>query len=257
MSQDTAHGKPEFQLPHLPDGTSWTARENLHALLVDELLGPAEGERETLTVPPDTRYLLGRIAPTRLTADRGVEPETEADDDDSTLDLASPARATRSPTISAPRTPTPSPSTRPRCPRAAPATSRCSIMSRCASTRSWPVTGASSKSPCATTGSPHARSPRTPGCTRPNSSSTPTPGRSSCPSATPCSTTTATPTPSDGASPCSTATGWSSRSAAPVPSTGPTTTPPPAAPGRCAPPGCRSPTPRRPAPRRFPAPCST
>jgi hypothetical protein len=87
MSQDTAHGKPEFQLPHLPDGTSWTARENLHALLVDELLGPAEGERETLTVPPDTRYLLGRIAPTRLTADRGVEPETEADDDDSTLDL--------------------------------------------------------------------------------------------------------------------------------------------------------------------------
>ena len=77
-----------YELAREPDGTSWTARENLHDLLVRELLGPADGDDEVIDVPPDSRYLLGRIAPTRLTdgtdAPRALD---ESDDDASLLDL--------------------------------------------------------------------------------------------------------------------------------------------------------------------------
>lgn len=80
---------PPFELAHDPDGTSWTARENLADILARELLGPAEGDTEAIEVAPDTRYLLGRIAPTKLTGDeppRAEDGDTD-DDPDSTLDL--------------------------------------------------------------------------------------------------------------------------------------------------------------------------
>ncbi|MGV1007207.1 MAG: DISARM system helicase DrmA [Dermatophilaceae bacterium] len=80
--------RPAYELAHEPDGTSWTARENLHDIVVRELLGPGEGDHEVIDAPPDTRYLLGRIAPTRL-RETGQLPqaEEESEDDAGTLDL--------------------------------------------------------------------------------------------------------------------------------------------------------------------------
>ena len=63
---------------HAHDGTAYvfeqelghssaSARAGLVEVLRRELIGPAEGDTEVLTTQPDDRYLLGRIAPTRLT----------------------------------------------------------------------------------------------------------------------------------------------------------------------------------------------
>lgn len=82
--------RPPRELVHAPDGTSWTARENLAEILRGELLGPADGDEEVLDVPPDTRYLIGRIAPTKLagTGDLASAAEDDAEAaNDSTLDL--------------------------------------------------------------------------------------------------------------------------------------------------------------------------
>jgi len=55
--------------------SSASARAGLVEVLKRELIGPAEGDTEVLTTPPDDRYLLGRIAPTRLT---GAADDLEA-----------------------------------------------------------------------------------------------------------------------------------------------------------------------------------
>ena len=55
--------------------TSASARAGIVEVLRRELIGPAEGDTEVLTTPPDDRYLLGRIAPTRLT---GAADDLEA-----------------------------------------------------------------------------------------------------------------------------------------------------------------------------------
>lgn len=71
---------------HAHDGTAYvfdedlchssaSARAGLVEVLRRELIGPAEGDTEILTTPPDDRYLLGRIAPTRLT---GAADDLEA-----------------------------------------------------------------------------------------------------------------------------------------------------------------------------------
>ena len=54
-----------------------SARAGLVEVLERELIGPADGDTEVLTTPPDDRYLLGRIAPTRLTG-AGDDPEAAA-----------------------------------------------------------------------------------------------------------------------------------------------------------------------------------
>ena len=59
--------RPPYELAHDLDGTSVSVRTNLVDILRRELLGPADGADEILTVAPDGRYNLGRIAPTRLT----------------------------------------------------------------------------------------------------------------------------------------------------------------------------------------------
>lgn len=69
-----------FDLLHEPDGRSWTARENLVDLLERQLLGPLRGEDEVIEDPPDTFYLVGRIAPVRLTGAH-VANETEAEEE--------------------------------------------------------------------------------------------------------------------------------------------------------------------------------
>lgn len=101
MASETA-----YELLVSPDGTSWAARENLHDVLRRELLGPADGDTEVLDAAPDTRYLIGRIAPVRLTPTREV-PEAEGTNDmgdgieldaldPSTLDLGDDLAATAS-----------------------------------------------------------------------------------------------------------------------------------------------------------------
>lgn len=75
-----------YQLRHEPDGTSWVARENLADVLRRELLGPADGDDEVIEAPPDSRYLVGRIAPVRL-SDSPDSPVVADAEDDSLLDL--------------------------------------------------------------------------------------------------------------------------------------------------------------------------
>ena len=70
-------GSGSYRLVREPDGRSWTAREDLTDILRREVLGPADGAEEVIPVAPDTRYLVGRIAPTRLTAAEPVQADGE------------------------------------------------------------------------------------------------------------------------------------------------------------------------------------
>jgi hypothetical protein len=77
--QNNPHNsRPEYRLAREPDGRSWTARENLVDILERELLGPADGPEEVLNGAPDAAYLVGRIAPVRLTADEDDPRDAES-----------------------------------------------------------------------------------------------------------------------------------------------------------------------------------
>ncbi|MFJ4696516.1 DISARM system helicase DrmA [Streptomyces sp. NPDC088766] len=76
---------PAYRLALEPDDRSWTARENLVDILKRELLGPANGPDEILDGVPDSAYLIGRIAPVRLTA--GQADPGEAGSDDAATDV--------------------------------------------------------------------------------------------------------------------------------------------------------------------------
>ncbi|WP_217622780.1 DISARM system helicase DrmA, partial [Streptomyces lunaelactis] len=71
---------PPYRLALDPDDRSWTARENLVDILERELLGPANGPDEILEGVPDSAYLIGRIAPVRLTVSRDDPGEAGADE---------------------------------------------------------------------------------------------------------------------------------------------------------------------------------
>ncbi|MCL2465611.1 MAG: helicase, partial [Micrococcales bacterium] len=88
-------GSSGYELRHELDGSSWSVRENLVDILSRELLGPDGGDDELLGVPPDARYILGRIAPTKLRQSQAV-PESDAADGDSTLDLGDDLAASES-----------------------------------------------------------------------------------------------------------------------------------------------------------------
>ena len=60
--------RPPYELKREPDGRAWTVRENITDILERELLGPAGEDDEVLDGPPDAAYLVGRIAPVKLTA---------------------------------------------------------------------------------------------------------------------------------------------------------------------------------------------
>jgi hypothetical protein len=62
--------RPPYEFAHAPDGQSFTARENLVDILERELLGPMFGPEETIDGSPDSAYLVGRIAPVKLTASK-------------------------------------------------------------------------------------------------------------------------------------------------------------------------------------------
>ena len=65
---------PRYELEYPLDGESYSVRENLQNMLERELLGPSEGEDELMDVSPKTKYILGRIAPTRIRPDK-TDPE--------------------------------------------------------------------------------------------------------------------------------------------------------------------------------------
>lgn len=81
-----------YELAHEPDGTSFAVRANLVDILERELLGPIHGADELLPFSPRSQYLIGHIAPVRLTGavqgsgeqegavERGDLVETRADE---------------------------------------------------------------------------------------------------------------------------------------------------------------------------------
>ena len=77
---DTPTSQPHpYELRAEPDGSAWTARENLADILSRELLGPMHGDHEVLAVAPDTVYPIGRIAPRRLADASGAPALSEED----------------------------------------------------------------------------------------------------------------------------------------------------------------------------------
>ncbi len=84
------YAQQPYELFREPDGTAWTARENLTDILARELLGPMYGDFEVIRAAPDTVYPIGRIAPKRLTDVRNTDPETE--DEGSEVGTADDAR---------------------------------------------------------------------------------------------------------------------------------------------------------------------
>jgi hypothetical protein len=75
-----AQAAEPYVLEHEPDGRSWTVRENLVDIVRRELLGPLNGPDEILDASPDTVYLIGRVAPVRLTGDKDAPREEGSDD---------------------------------------------------------------------------------------------------------------------------------------------------------------------------------
>lgn len=71
-----------YELKEQPDGSAYTARENLEAILERELVGPLYGDDEVISVAPDTAYPLGRIAPSSLTPDDKGETDGPEDNED-------------------------------------------------------------------------------------------------------------------------------------------------------------------------------
>ncbi len=70
-----------YELAAEPDGTAWTARENLTEILRRELVGPLGGDEEVLSYDPSTVYPLGRIAPRPLQIRSDESPDGLADYD--------------------------------------------------------------------------------------------------------------------------------------------------------------------------------
>jgi len=85
--------KPPFNLRYEPDESSWTARENLTDILKRELRGPANGPEEILDGVPDAAYMVGRIAPARVTTGRTSRPEPDDEDATDIADVFEPGQS--------------------------------------------------------------------------------------------------------------------------------------------------------------------
>ena len=83
MSNPAAKSEPDqTSIPGFDlDGTSFVVREHLVDILGRELLGPTYGPEEVLPFSPRSQYLIGHIAPVKLT---GVS--IEAEDDQASLE---------------------------------------------------------------------------------------------------------------------------------------------------------------------------
>jgi hypothetical protein len=77
---ETAEGSDAtYELTYQPDNTSFTVRENLVDILERELLGPVHGPQEVLPFSPRSQYLVGHIAPVKLTGAAPAGDDTEGD----------------------------------------------------------------------------------------------------------------------------------------------------------------------------------
>jgi hypothetical protein len=74
-----------YQLNYDLDGSSYAVRENLVDIIRREILGPVRGAEEILPISPRAQYLVGHIAPVKLT---GSVAAAEPDTDDARGDLA-------------------------------------------------------------------------------------------------------------------------------------------------------------------------
>ena len=102
---DVARPQAAYGLNHQLDGSSLAVRENLLDILERELLGPIHGPEEVLPFSPRSQYLVGHIAPVKLTVssvaassdddspDRGDLVEVRTDDDGLTEGRGLPAYA--------------------------------------------------------------------------------------------------------------------------------------------------------------------
>jgi hypothetical protein len=86
---------PQYRLEYEPDGSSWTDRENLANVLERELLGPMNGPTEVIDGGPDSVYLVGRIAPFKLTAGTGDPEDADTGEPDTDVGDAGDAEAGR------------------------------------------------------------------------------------------------------------------------------------------------------------------
>jgi Helicase conserved C-terminal domain len=75
-----AQAAEPYILKYEPNGHSWTVREDMTDILERELLGPLNGPDEVLDGSPDAVYLIGRVAPVRLTGGMDVPREEGSDD---------------------------------------------------------------------------------------------------------------------------------------------------------------------------------
>ena len=74
------HVDADYQLTYEPDGSSYTVRENLVDILEREFLGPIHGPNEVLPFSPRSQYLVGLIAPVKLTGGKaGIDHYDEID----------------------------------------------------------------------------------------------------------------------------------------------------------------------------------
>ena len=95
MTTPDAGRPPQYRLEHEPDGSSWTARENMADVLERELLGPMNGATEVIDGAPDAAYLVGRIAPFKLTAGTGDPQDADTGEPDTDVGDADDAEAGR------------------------------------------------------------------------------------------------------------------------------------------------------------------
>jgi hypothetical protein len=77
--------KSTYQLQYALDGTSFSVRENLVDVLERELLGPIGGPEEVLPFSPRSQYLVGMIAPVKLTAEASGGDQVEYSVEDADL----------------------------------------------------------------------------------------------------------------------------------------------------------------------------
>ena len=87
------HDGTAYAFEEEPSSSSVSARAGLLEVLRRELLGPAEGDTEVLTTQPSQRYLLGRIAPTRL-QNAAETPAAETSEDGEGIDPLDAAAST-------------------------------------------------------------------------------------------------------------------------------------------------------------------
>lgn len=77
---EAAGPQASYELSHELDGSSYAVRENLVDILQRELLGPVRGPEETLPFSPRSQYLVGYIAPVKLTGRATAAPEDGGED---------------------------------------------------------------------------------------------------------------------------------------------------------------------------------